>query len=83
MAAHVPFTDNYEDLSTDRGFQFKFFCERCGNGYMSSFQHNASGVAGDVLRAAGGLFGGLISRVADSTYDIQRAVGGPQHDTAL
>ncbi len=83
MATHVPFTDNYEDLSTDRGFQFKFFCERCGNGYMSSFQQNASGVAGDVLRAAGGLFGGLISRVADSTYDFQRAVGGPQHDAAL
>ena len=34
----IKFTDNYEDLSTDQGFQFKFRCERCGDGFMSSFQ---------------------------------------------
>jgi hypothetical protein len=34
----VEFTDNYEDLSTDKGYQFKFYCEHCGNGYMSSFK---------------------------------------------
>lgn len=83
MATHVPFTDNYEDLSTDRGFQFRFNCERCGNGHMSSFQANAAGMAGDALRAAGSLFGGLLGRAADSTYDIQRMVGGPAHDNAL
>jgi len=32
----IEFTDNYQDLSTDKGFQFKFCCERCGNGYMST-----------------------------------------------
>jgi len=83
MAGHVPFTDNYEDLSTDRGFQFRFFCERCGNGYMSSFQPNATGLAGDALRAAGNLLGGFFGRAADSAYDIQQAVGGPAHDGAL
>ncbi|MCX6638013.1 MAG: zinc ribbon domain-containing protein, partial [Acidobacteria bacterium] len=34
----IRFTQNHEDLSTDRGYQFKFFCDRCGNGYLSSFQ---------------------------------------------
>lgn len=82
MAGHIPFTDNYQDLSTDRGFQFKFFCERCGNGYMSSFQHNVTGVAGDVLRSAGNFLGGFLGKAADSMYDVQRAVGGPQHDAA-
>lgn len=83
MATHIPFTDNYEDLSTDRGFQFRFNCERCGNGHMSSFQHNAAGLAGDALRAAGNIFGGVLGRAANSTYNIQRMVGGPAHDAAL
>ena len=42
----IEFTDNYQDLSTDQGFQFKFHCERCGDGFMSSFQTNTIGVAG-------------------------------------
>jgi rubrerythrin len=83
MATHISFTDNYEDLSTDQGFQFKFNCERCGNGYMSSFQRNITGAAGDVLRAASGIFGGFLGRAADSSYDVQRLVGGPAHDAAL
>ena len=45
MAA-IEFTQNYTDLSTDQGFQFKFFCERCGDGFMSSFQQNPLGMAG-------------------------------------
>ena len=83
MAANVPFTDNYQDLSTDQGFQFRFHCERCGNGYMSSFQRNSIGTASEVLRAASSLFGGFLGRAADSAYEVQRMVGGPQHDAAL
>lgn len=83
MAGHIPFTDNYQDLSTDRGFQFKFCCERCGNGYMSSFQHNVTGMAGDALKAASNFLGGFLGRAADSVYDVQRAIGGPAHDAAL
>ena len=30
MPTPVPFTDNYTDHSTEAGFQFEFFCERCG-----------------------------------------------------
>lgn len=83
MATHIPFTDNYDDLSTERGFQFRFRCVRCGNGYMSSFQPSVTGMAGDALRAASGLFGGFLGRAADSAYDVQRMVGGPAHDAAM
>ncbi|BCM89422.1 hypothetical protein IAD21_01268 [Abditibacteriota bacterium] len=83
MSSHVPFTDNVQDLSTDKGFQFKFCCERCGNGYMSSFQYNALGVAGSALDVANGLFGGIFGRAASSAYDVQRMVGGPAHDAAM
>ncbi|MBV9439761.1 MAG: zinc ribbon domain-containing protein [Candidatus Eremiobacteraeota bacterium] len=81
--ATIEFTQNYQDLSTDQGFQFKFFCDRCGNGYMSSFRPNQLGVAGDLLKAAGGLFGGILGNVGNTAFDVQRAVGGPQHDAAL
>ncbi|HEV2718734.1 MAG TPA: zinc ribbon domain-containing protein [Thermoanaerobaculia bacterium] len=79
----IPFTGNYEDLSTDRGFQFKFYCEKCRNGYMSSFKTSAAGVIGSAARAAGSLFGGFFGNVADSSYEVQRAVGGSAHDSAL
>src|SRR6185295_1223507 len=81
--ASIPFTGNYEDLSTDRGYQFKFFCEKCGNGYMSSFKASTVGMIGSAARAAGSLFGGIFSHVADSSYEVQRAVGGGAHDSAL
>jgi len=81
--AVIEFTDNYRDLSTDQGFQFKFHCERCGDGFMSSFQTNALGVAGSQLRGAGGLLGGFLGQAAAGTYEVQRAIGGPQHDAAL
>ncbi|HEX8235832.1 MAG TPA: zinc ribbon domain-containing protein [Abditibacteriaceae bacterium] len=83
MATHIPFTDNYQDLSTDQGFQFRFNCERCGNGYMSSFQRNVPGMAGDALRSAGNLLGGFLGRAADSAFDVQRLIGGQAHDAAL
>lgn len=79
----IEFTDNYQDLSTDKGFQFKFMCERCGNGYMSSYKMSTLGVAGGLLDAASSLFGGVFGRAASGTYDIQRAVGGKAHDDAL
>jgi RNA polymerase subunit RPABC4/transcription elongation factor Spt4 len=81
--ARIEFTGNYEDLSTDKGYQFKFYCEKCGNGYMSSFKASKLGMANSALSAAGSLFGGLFGRAADSAYEIQRAIGGPAHDSAL
>jgi hypothetical protein len=78
----IEFTGNYEDLSTDMGFQFKFVCERCNNGYMSSYKSNKLGVAGGFLRGASSLMGGF-GRGADSAYDVQQAIGGKQHDGAL
>lgn len=79
----IQFVNNYEDLSTDRGYQFKFCCDSCGNGYMSRFQPSAIGTAGSLLRAAGSFFGGWVGSAGDSAYEIQRAVGGKAHDNAL
>jgi hypothetical protein len=80
---HVPFTGNYQDLSSNRGFQFKFFCEKCGNGYMSSFQTNTLGAAAAAAGAVSSLLGGIFGRAAQSAEQLQQMVAGPQHDAAL
>jgi len=81
--ALIAFVQNYDDLSTDRGYQFKFFCDHCGNGVMSTFNPSAVGIAGSLFRAAGDLFGGVLSSAGQSAYDVQQAVGGKAHDDAL
>jgi RNA polymerase subunit RPABC4/transcription elongation factor Spt4 len=81
--ATIEFTGNYDDLSTDKGYQFKFYCEKCQNGYMSTFKSSKLGMAASAMEVASGLFGGVFGKVADSAYQVQRAVGGPAHDSAL
>jgi hypothetical protein len=79
----IQFTRNHTDHSTDRGFQFEFFCDRCGNGCMSEFQASAVGMAASALQTAGTLFGGILGRASSSAYEIERAVQGPAHDKAF
>jgi membrane protease subunit (stomatin/prohibitin family) len=81
--ALIQFVGNYDDLSTDRGYQFKFYCDKCGNGYMSRFQQSTIGTAGAILRTVGDFFGGWASSAGHSAYDIQRSIGGKAHDSAL
>jgi membrane protease subunit (stomatin/prohibitin family) len=81
--ALIQFTRNHTDHSTDKGYQFEFFCDRCGNGYMSEFKSSAVGMASSALRAASNIFGGFMGSVSSSTYEIERAVQGPGHDRAF
>jgi hypothetical protein len=50
------------------GHQFKFICERCQNGYMSSYQQNKLGLAGGLLRGPSNFAGGVLVKGADSAY---------------
>ncbi len=79
----IQFTRNHTDHSTDKGYQFEFFCDRCGNGFMTAFQASAMGMAGSALRTMGSLFGGVLGSVGGSTYEMERAVQGPAHDNAF
>lgn len=79
----IQFTRNHTDHSTDKGFQFEFFCDRCGNGCMTEFKPSVAGMAGSALRAAGNLFGGILGSASNSAYEIERAIQGPAHDKAL
>jgi hypothetical protein len=79
----IQFVANYDDMSTDKGFQFKFFCDKCRSGFISEYQTNMLGLAGSVLSAAGSLFGGVLGKASAGAYEINRAVGGKAHDDAL
>jgi hypothetical protein len=81
--ANIPFTGNYQDLSNNRGFQFTFFCEKCGNGYMSSFKANKLGTAAAVADAAASLLGGIFGGAARTADQLQNIAAGPQKDAAL
>ena len=83
MSELIQFVANYDDLSTDRGYQFKFYCDKCHNGYLSEFQMSMLGTAAGVMRSVGSLFGGFMSTAGNSAYEIQRAIAGKQHDAAL
>jgi hypothetical protein len=52
------FTRNYSDHSNDTGYQFEFHCDKCGNGYRSSFQASALGVGSKIAKGLGALLGG-------------------------
>jgi len=81
--ARIPFTSNYTDLSSERGYQFQFFCRKCGNGYMSTFQPSRLNAAAAAANVAASLLGGIFGRAAQSANTLQQYVAGPQHDSAL
>lgn len=75
----IRFTANHTDHSNNNGYQFEFHCDKCGNGYMSTFQPSKVGMAGGFLRAAGSLFGsGALNNLAgagDYLHDATRSQG--------
>jgi hypothetical protein len=60
MTGVVPFTNNYDDMSTREGYQFRFHCMRCGNGYESKYRHSVTGFGGRLASIAGGMMGGEV-----------------------
>jgi DNA-directed RNA polymerase subunit M/transcription elongation factor TFIIS len=79
----IQFTRNHSDHSTDKGYQFEFFCDRCHNGFMSEFAPSTMGMASTAARTLGSIFGGVLGNVGSSAYEIERAVQGTGHDKAF
>lgn len=79
----IEFTRNYSDQSTDKGFQFEFYCDRCGTGYRTEFQGFMMGSVTSVLDAANSLFGGVLGRAADLSERARSATWERAHDEAF
>jgi membrane protease subunit (stomatin/prohibitin family) len=83
MSEEIEFTSNYSDLSTDKGFQFEFSCDRCSSGFRTRFRPWAVGSASSALEAASSLFGGVFSRAADVGEHVRSAAWEKAHDEAF
>jgi hypothetical protein len=77
------FTRNYTDHSNPHGNQFEFFCDKCGNGFRSSFDTSKTGIATSILDAAGALFGGEVQRAAWGADRMSDTFRGPAWDAAF
>jgi len=79
----IEFVSNYSDRSTDRGFQFELYCNRCGSGYRTPFKAWAVGTASAVLDTASGLFGGVFGSAANVGEQVRSATWERAHDEAF
>lgn len=77
------FSDNYNDVSTDAGFQFEFYCEQCHDAWRSPFDRYAAGTAESILGAAEGLFGGIFGTARNAVGQMRNAGWSSAHDAAL
>jgi len=76
------FTKNYSDHSNNEGFQFEFFCDKCGSGVRSAFSLSTMGVATDVVTAASRLIGGFWG-AAQASAQVKDMLRGPAWDKAF
>lgn len=83
MKDHIEFVSNYSDHSTDRGFQFEFYCNRCGSGYRTRFKPSVTGNLSGAMDAASSVFGGFLSTAANLTERVRSAGWEKAHDEAF
>lgn len=83
MVDSLEFSKNYNDLSTNRGFQFEFYCDRCENGFRTPFKPFGLGAISGVMDAANSLLGGFMGKAADVSERISSASHERAHDQAF
>lgn len=81
--SEIQFSDNYNDLSTDSGFQFEFHCEHCHEAWRSPFDRYAAGTAENLLGAAEGLFGGFFGTARNAVSNLRGSGWSKAKDDAL
>lgn len=79
----IEFTKNYSDLSTDKGFQFEFYCDHCGSGFRTHFHPSKLGAVSSALDAASSMLGGIFGRAADLGERARSATWEKAHDEAF
>lgn len=79
----IAFTKNYTDHSNNQGYQFEFHCDKCGNGFRSSYAANKLGIATSFLSAAADMFGGGFGQAANAGRHLKDAMRGKAWDDAF
>lgn len=83
MGEKIQFVRNYSDISTEQGFQFEFYCDRCGVGYRTEFKRSVTGTVSGLLETASHIFGGLFGQAADVSEHVRSAGWRRARDEAL
>ncbi len=83
MGERIEFVRNHSDLSTNKGFQFEFFCDRCGSGFRTRFKPSVTGTVTGILDTAGSIFGGLFNSAANVGESFRSATWEKAHDEAF
>lgn len=79
----IAFTRNYRDHSNDTGYQFEFFCDKCGNGFRSKFHASALGVGSKIAKGLGSLFGGNLWAAGNAADHMKDGLRGGAWDEAF
>jgi hypothetical protein len=82
MSDNIEYTRNYSDLSTNQGFQFEFYCDRCASGFRTRFKPSVTGTVTNAMDAASSLFGGIFGKAADLSERVRSAGWEKAHDEA-
>ncbi len=83
MDERIEFARNYSDRSTNQGFQFEFFCNRCGTGYRTHLKPSLASTLTGAMDAASSLFGGIFGKAADLSERVRSASWEKAHDDAF
>lgn len=87
IMGELKFSDNYNDLSQQRGvnagFQFEFYCERCNETWRTEFESYVGGQASGWLGKAAGIFGGVLGNVDDAVEGLAQSGWGKARDAAF
>ena len=83
MGDPIEFTSNYADQSTEHGFQFEFRCDRCQNGFRTTFKPFALAGVNSALDTASSLLGGLFGSAANVSSRVTEAQRERAREAAL
>jgi double zinc ribbon protein len=79
----IAFTRNYTDHSNDTGYQFEFHCDKCGNGFRSTFHMSKLGVGSKIAKGLGSIFGGSLWSAGQATDYMKDGLRGQAWDSAF
>jgi len=83
MSRLKAFVRNYDDKSDDDGFQFVFYCDRCGSGYISQYKKYSLAKVHKALSFAGRLLGGVLDTGASAVEQVRDYRWHEEHDKAF
>lgn len=83
MGGELEYTSNYNDLSTETGFQFEFSCDRCGGGFRTQVIAWKTGTISSALETANSLFGGIFNAAAQVSEKVRSSAWQKAHDQAF